>query len=678
LVAVLVVGLMFGTVANSVAVSPPTTTYTVKVTQTGIPSTQSWSATLNGVTNSAKGSTITFTGVAAGSYYLYTYTFASTSSTDIQYVPSNTYNYITVPNSLAVAVAWTTQYYTTFSVSPAGSGTAYPGTAWYNAGSEVALSAETAAGYTFSKWSVSPTKSFVLGSSSAEASEVQVNAVGVITAQFKATTSSATFDEVGLPASTSWGVTFDSAATSGTSTSIKTAAHDAGAYSWTIAPVTVSSTTEYVAFPSSGSMTLPNQPTQEIVFVEEVQVTFAITPSPSGTVTPTGVGYYPVGSVVPIEAFNTASYVFTKWSANETKVGLGVNSNSGNNATVKASATVTATFKAGSECATCSLTFNELGLPAGTAWGVTFGPTNYVSSTSAITLTGLTASNSWSAFEPLSSGTFDVVYIPAYIGTTYTGSGYYSIGQTSSIEIVYTEYAWVSVVAPAAGTQVTVTTGWFQMGGEYAISAIGTPYYAFSSWTSSGKNLTLGSGTTSSTTLKVTGTGTLTVNFQQPTVKLHFQEFGLPAGTTWGVSLGSPTAVWYTSHTAWLNITAVAYGAYSWGPLTNIGGGTGLQWTPSSYYSYVVVPFETYESVVYGEQASVAFAITGTAGGTITPTTTTWYWLGSIAVIEASDGTGATFASWSDTAGTGTITSTSSASTFVTIAGTGTVSAKFT
>ncbi|MCI4343414.1 MAG: hypothetical protein L3J92_04790 [Thermoplasmata archaeon] len=680
LMAVVVVALMFGTVANSVAhPAPPTTTYTVKITETGIPSGTSWTVYFDGVYEPTQtASTMTITGVAAGSSYVYTYDIAGTSN--IQYVPYyNGYTYFTVPNQENFTMSYHTQYYTTFDASPSGSGTAYPGTSWQNAGSEVALSAAAASGYTFSKWSGSPKGDFTFSSTKTAQSEVAISGVGTITATFKSKSTSETFDQVGLPSATSWSVTFDSASSSGTGASITTGAHPAGGYSWSVAPVTISSTVQYAAQPASGYLTLPTQASQEIVFVKQFSVTFTATPTSTGTVSPSGTSYYTNGSVFPLLAAGTSSYVFSKWSGNETKVGLGNTANAGTNATVKGSTTITATFKSGTTCTTCSLTFNEVGLPSGAGWGVTFNSINYASSTGSLTISGITAGESYQAFEPVSAGVFGEAYIPAYIGTAYTGNGYYTLGATTSIEIVYTEYAYVTVAInpyQANGAINAFSTGWYSLGDTYAISAVGSTTWTFASWSSSGSNLTIGSTSSSSTTLTVTGSGTITLNMKQATSALHFYEYGLVAHTTWGVTFNS---VLYTGSGNEINVTGVAYNSYSWSPLTSIAGtASGTLYTPLSYSSSVDAPYQTVATVVYAEQVYVSFATSSnTGGGTTSPSTPGWYWVGTVLPINVENGTTPFFTSWSDTAGTGTITTPTLGSTFVTIAGTGTVTAKF-
>jgi len=306
---------------------------------------------------------------------------------------------------------------------------------------------------------------------------------------------------------------------------------------------------------------------------------------------------------------------------------------------------------------------------------------NYVSSTGSITIVGLTAAQSWSAFEPVSVGLFGVAYIPAYIGTTYTGSGYWGLGSTNSIEIVYTEYAWVTIVTNpqyASGVGLTQATGWYQLNTMYPISAAGSTTYTFSSWMTSGKNITLGSSSSSSTTMTVKGPATLTANYGQPTSTFHFLQYGLPKGTNWGVEVYSGSWIWYTSSTQWINITSATWGSYNWYALTYINAGTGAVWNPSNPSGSIDSPFQTYQAVVYAEQFSVAFAVSGTGAGTTNPSTTAWYWVGTVLPIMAENTSSGAFSSWSATTGTATITSTTSSATFAKITGAGTITARFT
>ncbi|MCI4372267.1 MAG: hypothetical protein L3K02_01270 [Thermoplasmata archaeon] len=695
----IVAALMFGTVANVVATAPPPVSgYTVTIGETGLPSGQWWGATVNGVTHYVKApSSNVFTGLSASTYYYYPATIGSNSSANTRWVSYSYYIPIYVPTQLANTVAYTEQFYTTFAITPVSSGSTTPTSNWYNAGSEVAIAGYDAQGYSFSKWTVSPSGSFTLAKSGSQATEVKITGVGTVTANFKQSKYSTSFSEVGLPSTSSWSVVFDGASSSSTTAStITTAAHAAGNYAWSVAPVSVGSSVEYVAVPASGnSLNVPNQPSQEIVFIKEVSLTFAVSPSPSGTTAPAaGTGFFVNGSVFPVTAYNGGGYIFSKWSLNESKVGIGSSSSQSTNATVKASTIITAKFVSGSECTTCSLKFTEIGLPTGAAWGVTFGPTNYVSSTTSLTVVGITGAASWAAFEPVGAGHNNLAYIPAYIGTTYTGSGYYSLGSTNSIEVVYTEYAWVTVntnpSSPGGGAGPTQTTGWYQMNTPYPLSAIDSTTYTFSSWSTGGKNVTVGKSTSSSTTLTIAGPGTLTLNYAQFSSTIRFQEFGLPTGTTWAIDLTVGTGVWFTSSNQWINITDVPYGSWSWSALTLIYAGTGAVWNPmtpsggaiptNTATGSVDAPFQTAQAVVWGEEFSDTFAVSGTGPGTTNPTpgSAVWYWSGLVVPIMSENTSTGTFNAWSASTGAATFASSSSAATFATITGTGTITAKFT
>jgi hypothetical protein len=398
---VVVVALLFGGVSNAVTVGPPTTTYTVFISEQGLPSGTSWSATFNAVTTTSTSSTIKFTGVTAGSYYYYPATIAGSPGKS-QYVPSNNY-YITVPNVSHLTVVYTTQYYATFAVSPSGAGTTNPGTNWYDAGSILSIAAAAYAGYSFSGWTA--TTGIAIATSTLESTDLTLNAAGTITADFTAGSYSETFYEIGLPASTHWTVTFDGVPKTVTTSSLTTNSLAAAGYGWSIAPVTSGSTTEYVASPSGGTIYMPSQLSQEIVFTEEFAVTFAVTGT--GSVLPAS-GYYAEGSNLTLLA-TSSSHPFYDWKTTASKVYVGNTKNAGTNATVKASTTVTAVFKSsGSICSSkCSLTFNEVGLPTGSSWGVTFGGSSYPITGSSLALSGLSTSYYyWYAFTPVGLGQF--------------------------------------------------------------------------------------------------------------------------------------------------------------------------------------------------------------------------------------------------------------------------------
>jgi hypothetical protein len=666
---VVAAALMIGTAAGAAAVTAAPT-YSVSFTQSGLPSGTSWSVTFNSVVHTATTGTITITGVAAGSSYYYTVSNDIGGKANVQYATATSAGYLNVPYELKLVVVYTTQYYVTFAVAPASSGSTTPGSNWYNAYTNLSISGSAAVGHTWSKWTVSNTSKLVLSSATLESTRLQINAPGAVTAQFGTTTYTASFTESGLPAATHWSFVLNGASSAGTTATLTSASNNAGNLYWTVAAVPAGSGTQYAPSPASGYMNVPYQLTQEIVFVKQYLVTFAVTPGGSGSTTPSGAVYYASGSSIPIFASPAASEVFSHWSGNQSRIGLGSVTLGGTNATVKASGTVTANFKAGTQCTTCTLTFREIGLPAGAAWGVYLNGYYYPTGTNSLVVPGLTASVSWSAFSPVGVGQSGVAYYP--VGTV---SAYWSIGSTNSIEIVYQKYDYVTFQYNPynSGGSATLGNGWYADGSVNALSAIGSSTYKFSSWSPSGSNLTLGSAAASSTTMKVTGPAVLTENFASPQATLHFIEYGLPTGSAWGITVGG---VPYFSHSAWLNITGWSYGYLSGSAYTNYYGVAGTQWEPTNSFAFTA-PYQLYQSIVFAKVVYVTFTTAGTGTGYVSPSGSTWYWVGTVLPILAENVTGSSFSSWSQTSGTATLGSTTSTATTATIRGPGTITANF-
>jgi hypothetical protein len=669
---VIVAAVMFGAVANTVAVSPPVTSYTVTFKEVGLATGTSWSVTFNGVTNTGTGTSIKFTGMSAGSYSYYYEDPVAGKTTSIRYVPWTYANTIAVPSVLTVTNVYQAQYYTTVGVTPVSSGGVNPGTNWYAAGSNLSISASASNGYAFQKWTVTPASSFVLASTTLESTEVVINGVGTITAHFTSTKYKISFLEVGLPVSTSWTVTFAGTSTVGSTSTISAGSHGAGSYAWNIPDVSVGSTAQYAPTPSgSNTMYVPQQQTQEIVFVKQYLVTLADSPSGAGSTSPSGAAYYTNGTSFPVIANPASGWVFSKWTVNQTKIGVGNVKDGGTNATVKNTGVLTADFVTGTPCTTCSLTFSEIGLPHGTTWGVTFGSATYGTSTASLTITGITASSSWGAFQYVGTGQYGVTYNPVA-----PNSGSWTLGSTSAITVVYEKFDYVTFqLSPYyAGGSATLGSGWYADASVNPLSAVSSAAWHFSSWTSTGPNVTFGAASASSTPMTVKGPGTVTMNFVQPTATVHFLEYGLPTGAYWGVAYNG---VNYYSTGQYINVTGAAYGNLGWSAESNIYGGVGIEWDAVSYYGAVNVPFQTYASVIYQKAVYVTFVAGGTSGGTVDPSGSTWYLVGDALPILAENGTSVTFTAWSQTAGTATISSAGSASTVATIKATGTITASF-
>ncbi len=673
LAGVAIVALLLGNLGTGLVSA--TTTYSVAINETGLPAGTSWTAVFNSVTNSGTGSTLTYSGLSAGSYCYSVTSPVTGSPTTTRYVAYSTYGCITVPNQLTITDPFTTQYYVNFGVTPVSSGSANPGTNWYNSGSTLEIQAAATYGYAFHDWTATKTTNFVLGVATRPATELTVLGTGTVTAHFNATKYATTFTEVGLPTGTSWSVVYGGTSyLSGTAT-IATGSHAAGGISWTVSAVALPHGISYAPSPASGTMSVPYLTTQAIVFVKQFDVTFATNPSSSGSTTPTvGSAYYTNGTNLPITAWDSGTWQFSGWSSSSSAV-LGINSKStaGTNATIAGTGTLTAKFVTGTACTTCSLTFYQVGLPAGTGWGVTFNGNQYTSTAGSIAVTGLTAAASWQAYSPLGTSQYGVQYYPE----SQTASGYWYFGETNSITFVYVKeyYVTMAVNPQYSGAGVSYGSGWYPAGSQGVNDGVGTTTYKFTSWTASSTNLTVTSPSKASTAFTVKGPATLTANFVVPVATVHYVEYGLPSGTTWGVSLSGQI---YYSSSPWINVTGVSYGSYSWGASTNMYGGVGIQWDALPSSGSLAVPTEAYVAVVYGEEYQVTFQTGGTAGGSISPSGTGYYLGGTVLPLMAENGTSVSFSGWSKTVTTGTITFASTkASTYVTLDGSGTVTGSF-
>lgn len=170
----------------TVAIAFSQQTYSVTFTETGLPPGTQWSVTFNGVTKTSTTSNITFTGVPAGNY-----TWNATSiiamGNGTRYVAPTSSGTISVPATTSFNVSYVKQYIVTIE-STAGGSTIPSGTSWYNAGSNVSITAIPASGYEFVGWETNSSIAFT--NSSSAATNAIINSAGTIVATFKAIPSS--------------------------------------------------------------------------------------------------------------------------------------------------------------------------------------------------------------------------------------------------------------------------------------------------------------------------------------------------------------------------------------------------------------------------------------------------------------------------------------------------------
>ncbi len=659
------------------SLGPAASTYSVAFHELGLASGTSWSVTFNGVLSSSTTATITFTGISSGSYS-WSVTSPLAVKTGIQYVTTTTSGSMSVPDQLSQWVVFEKQYEVSFADSPSTSAgyTSPESPTWYDSGSVFVITAFPYTGYAFSAWS-SSSSSLAISVKSVESTMITVGTTGTITATFKVVTSTVTFSEVGIPSGAAWEIDFNGATSSATApASITLKGVDAGDYSWNAPAISGGTGVEYAAAANGAtfysSIDVPFQTTQSVVYTKQFQVTFADSPSSDGYTLPESTAYYTNGTNLAVTAVPYDGFVFSTWTSSTSHIFIESTTSQATNVTVRGTGTLTANFVSGSpSCTVCTVTFREIGLPAGTAWGVEWNETYYGSTSSTLSIPGQSAGDYyWYATNPIASKSFWVSYAAS------PTSDYLYLPYSTSQVIVYSEQVYVQFVNSPyySGSTSPSSAGWYPLGSQLAVSAVGTTYWSFSKWSTNTTKATIAKSTLASTTVTLGAPATITATFVQPVDKVTFVAFGLAKGTSWGLEFNY---VDYFSDTAYLNISNVPTGSWYWYVLQpTSAGANGAVYEPTLEAADITVPTQTYQALAFQEQFYVTLAVTPSGAGSTSPYGAAWYTSGTILAISAINSSGS-FESWSSTSSSLAIASASSASTTLTITGTGTVTAKF-
>ena len=583
-----------------------TSSYAVNFTETGLPSSTSWTVTLGGAPQSSTNGTIGFTEPNG------TYSF-TISSPGYQPVPGS--GTLTVSGSAVDrAVTFTlVTYAVTFTETglPAG-------TTW-NVTLGRTTESSTTGSLTFSE--PNGTYAFTVSSPGYHpapgSGSVPVN--GQPAAQsiaFTLVTYAVTFTETGLPAGTSWSVTLGGTTNSSTTGTIGFIEPN-GTYAFTIA------SSGYQGTPASGHLAVHGTAaSQAITFaLATYAVTFTESGLPSGTPWNVTLGGTTNSSTTGTITFAEPSgtYAFSVSSPGYQPV-PGSGSVTVNGAPVGQSVTFTQV--------TYALRFTETGLPSGTSWAVTIGRASLQSTTSTVTFNEL---NGTYAYSVSASG-----YQPTPGSGSVTISGQ-PAGQSISFALVTYSVAFATSTLPA-GTLWNVTLAGTTRSSTSATILFSEPNgsYAWSLGSVGGWYGTPGSG---SVTLNGSG-ATVSITFEE-TFSAQFNESGLPSGTSWNVTL--------------TQVLVAAAGSLSPGaPLSfqqtfTSTGPTLIAPLPNGSYFYVVHSTSTFAPTVGGgtlrvsgsapPAVPVSYAPGFTAGFTETglPSGTNW----SITVNGATDSSSA-------------------------------------
>ena len=424
-----------------------------------------------------------------------------------------------------------------------------------------------------------------------------------VSAAFVLVTFPVTFTETGLPSGTNWSVTVNGTTHSSTSNTI-TFSEANGTYSFSVGVVR-----DYAVSPSSGTVTVNGVAVSEAVTFtpETYTVTFAETGLPSGTnwsVTVNGTTHSSVVSTITFSEPNgTYGYEIADVSGwHQTALPyIGTIAVHGS-----AVAEPTLAFRS----VTYTVTFRESGLPSGTSWQVwlnsTDGGSNYHESGTTASLTIQAVNDSYRYAIGNVAGW--QIATGSYTGSLTVNGGPQSESVTFSVftyAVTFTESglptgtSWSVTFAGTSQTSTATSITFQEPNGTYAWAIANVPGWHISSGAYSGSSTVNGAPVTVATT------------FTQVTYTVTFAETGLPAGTSWSVTVNG------TTHSSTSNTITFSEpnGTYTYG-IVDVPGWhqTTLPYSGSLTVNGVSVsePTLVFTQVTY----TVTFTETGLAAGT--------------------------------------------------------------
>ncbi|MGP8071758.1 MAG: InlB B-repeat-containing protein [Thermoplasmata archaeon] len=364
------------------------------------------------------------------------------------------------------------------------------------------------------------------------------------------------------------------------------------------------------------------------------------------------------GSSVPISEAPLAGYTFAGWAG----------SGSGSYSGTLSSTTLTVTSPVVESAsylplpgARFNLTFNELGLAAGTWWTVNLDGIGYSSDASSMTVSGL---YSWSSGT---QGHYNLTVPTSYSNSTnltrfvvppgtYPGTVGVNATLTAPVTILFVPQVQVALTYSGDGTVETTYNGapsgatvWANEGSQVTISAAAYPGWTFAGWQGTGSGSYSGANATES----ITAAGPVSeVALFNPVAVTHAATYSatfslgspLAPGTSWGVTLGG---VGYTTTASTLTVSNISSATYAMQVSTATAPSGLVQYRPTSS-DPVAITVNHNESITVSYVSYYFVSVSASVGGTVTPAPG-WYASGSVLYLVATANSTDTFLSWTGT-----------------------------
>jgi len=286
---------------------------------------------------------------------------------------------------------------------------------------------------------------------------------------------------------------------------------------------------------------------------------------------------------------------------------------------------------------TLPVTFNETGLPEGTAWSVTVNGATTSSTTSSLSVAEQNGSFTFVVLSPISGGP-GVRFVASEVAGTFTVDAAAIVETLAFVQ----QYQLTASATPTVAGTVYPGAGWFNAGSTVSLSALAAPGYKFESWTGDGAGAYVGDANPANFVLA--GPVLEGAHFwASATYPIAFTEAGLPLGTNWtvtvnGLSNGSsgPTVHFNEPN-----------GTFTYTVTSLLPGTPGVQFTAASASgSFALAGAGTSLSVAYLPEFLLAATPTMPGSGVVNPSSG-WFLSGMTVNLSALAAPGELFVGWS-------------------------------
>ncbi len=281
-----------------------------------------------------------------------------------------------------------------------------------------------------------------------------------------------------------------------------------------------------------------------------------------------------------------------------------------------------------------SVTFVEAGLPIGIFWNVTLDSQTLSSNSSSITFASLSSGNhSWSSSSFINGGAGTKFSIA---GAT---SGSVSVPNQTSVSLTYATQYYLNVRSGSGGS-TSASSGWYNSGTIVSILASPIAGHNFTAWVGSGNGSY--SGTSNPVSITVNSPITETAEFELTLYAVTFSETGLPAGTSWTVTLDESNE---SSSNNTINFYNVVAGELDWSASYPSGAISGLRYAPRVASGTLNVHAQTSATISYSAQYYLDLKVWPLNAGNISQHSG-WFSPNLIVSVSINPAQGYVFSNW--------------------------------